>query len=140
MIGKNIAALRKIKGLNQSDLANAIHVTQSAVSQWETGRTQPDMQQLYILADFFGVSVSALTDENGIIPSGLIKYDKSAVEEAIKQPQISPKRFGPETQKIMDELVAKLRSMPESKQEEAARGALTFVRGVVSAEGQEGKA
>lgn len=140
MIGKNIAALRKIKGLNQSDLARAIHVTQSAVSQWETGRTQPDMQQIYILADFFGVSVSVLTDENGIIPSGLIKYDKNEVEEAIKQPMISPSRFGPETQKVINELLAKLRAMPDKKQEEAARGALTYVRGVVNAEDQEGKA
>ena len=140
MIGKNIAALRKIKGLNQSDLARAIHVTQSAVSQWETGRTQPDMQQIYILADFFGVSVSVLTDEGGIIPSGLIKYDKNEVEEAIKQPMISPSRFGPETQKVSNELLAKLRSMPDKKQEEAARGALTYVRGVVSADEQEGKA
>ena len=140
MIGKNIAALRKIKGLNQSDLAKAIHVTQSAVSQWEAGRTQPDMQQLYILADFFGVSVSVLTDEGGIIPSGLIKYDKNEVEEAIKQPMISPSRFGPETQKVINELLAKLRAMPDKKQEEAARGALTYVRGVVSSEDQEGKA
>ena len=140
MIGKNIAALRKIRGLNQSDLARAIHVTQSAVSQWETGRTQPDMQQIYILADFFSVSVSVLTDENGIIPSGLIKYDKNEVEEAIKQPMISPSRFGPETQKVINELLAKLRAMPDKKQEEAARGALTYVRGVVSAEDQEGKA
>ena len=140
MIGKNIAALRKIKGLNQSDLAKAIHVTQSAVSQWETGRTQPDMQQIYILADFFGVSVSVLADENGIIPSGLIKYDKNEVEEAIKQPMISPSRFGPETQKVINELLAKLRAMPDKKQEEAARGALTYVRGVVSADEQEGKA
>lgn len=140
MIGKNIAALRKIKGLNQSDLARAIHVTQSAVSQWETGRTQPDMQQIYILADFFGVSVSVLTDENGIIPSGLIKYDKNEVEEAIKQPMISPSRFGPETQKVINELLAKLRAMPDKKQEEAARGALTYVRGVVNADEQEGKA
>ena len=53
---------------------------------------------------------------------------------------ISPSRFGPETQKVINELLAKLRAMPDKKQEEAARGALTYVRGVVSAEDQEGKA
>ena len=73
MIGNNIAALRKIRGLTQVDLAMAIHVTQSAVSQWETGKTVPDLQQLYILSNFFGVSVDALTSEKGIIPTGTQK-------------------------------------------------------------------
>ena len=130
MVGNNIAALRKIRGLNQVDLANAIHVTQSAVSQWETGRTVPDLQQLYILSDFFGVSVDTLTSEKGIIPTGTLKA--SHEPKKIDPHTYYAQKFGPETQRIVDDLLARLQAMPEDRREDAARGALTFVRGLES--------
>ena len=61
MIGSTIAKLRKQKKLTQAKFAEELHVTQAAVSQWETGRTKPDYQQLFILANFFGVTVEALS-------------------------------------------------------------------------------
>lgn len=130
MVGNNIAALRKIRGLNQVDLANAIHVTQSAVSQWETGRTVPDLQQLYILSDFFGVSVDTLTSEKGIIPTGTLKASREP--KKIDPNTYYAEKFGPETQRIVDDLLARLQAMPEDRREDAARGALTFVRGLES--------
>lgn len=130
MVGNNIAALRKMRGLNQVDLANAIHVTQSAVSQWETGRTVPDLQQLYILSDFFGVSVDTLTSEKGIIPTGTLKASRE--QKKIDTHTYYAERFGPETQRIVDDLLARLQALPEDMREDAARGALTFVRGLES--------
>lgn len=130
MVGNNIAALRKMRGLNQVDLANAIHVTQSAVSQWETGRTVPDLQQLYILSDFFGVSVDTLTSEKGIIPTGTLKASREP--KKIDPHTYYAQKFGPETQRIVDDLLARLQAMPEDRREDAARGALTFVRGLES--------
>ena len=67
MLGKTIAKLRKSKGLTQAKSADMIHVTQGAVSQWETGRTSPDVQQMFILADFFGVTVDALSSGTAAI-------------------------------------------------------------------------
>lgn len=64
MIGATITKLRKQRKLTQAKFAEAIHVTQAAVSQWETGKTNPDFQQMFILADFFGVSVEALSSGN----------------------------------------------------------------------------
>lgn len=61
MLGKTIARLRKEKGLTQAKFADLIHVTQGAISQWETGRTSPDVQQMFILADFFGITVAELS-------------------------------------------------------------------------------
>ncbi len=38
----NIIKVRRvIKGMNQQELANAVGVTQGAVSQWENGLSQP---------------------------------------------------------------------------------------------------
>ena len=67
MLGKTIAKLRKSKGLTQAKFADMIHVTQGAVSQWETGRTSPDVQQMFILADFFGVTVDELSSGTATI-------------------------------------------------------------------------
>ena len=55
-----IKALRRKKGITQSELANLCGVHQTAVSQWENGRTLPDNQLLITLSDIFGVSIDTL--------------------------------------------------------------------------------
>ena len=53
-VGKNIVKLRKEQGMSQEQLAQKIHVTRQAVSNWETGRSQPDLDMLETLASAFG--------------------------------------------------------------------------------------
>lgn len=48
--GQKIAKLRKEKGLTQNDLAQALHVSISAVSKWERGLNFPDLTLLEPLA------------------------------------------------------------------------------------------
>ncbi|ENZ42874.1 hypothetical protein HMPREF1089_02238 [Enterocloster bolteae 90B3] len=36
-VGKNIVKLRKEQGMSQEQLAQKLHVTRQAVSNWETG-------------------------------------------------------------------------------------------------------
>lgn len=60
MLNINITRLRKAKGLTQVEFAKQIHVTQSAVSHWESGRSVPDTVQLFRIAEFFGVTVEDL--------------------------------------------------------------------------------
>ena len=55
-----IRELRKQKGLSQSELAALCCVHQTAVSQWEKGRTSPDNESLKLLASALGVSVGTL--------------------------------------------------------------------------------
>lgn len=59
MVGRQIAALRKEKGVRQEDLAAFVGVTAQAVSKWENGGA-PDAELLPVIADFFGVSIDAL--------------------------------------------------------------------------------
>jgi transcriptional regulator with XRE-family HTH domain len=59
-IGKNIAALRKQKGITQEQLAEAISISPQAVSKWETGISQPDTMTMPLIADFFQVSIDYL--------------------------------------------------------------------------------
>ena len=55
-----IKLLRTEKGINQEQLAEQLHVTRQAVSGWETGKTQPDIEMLTKMAEYFGVSVEQL--------------------------------------------------------------------------------
>ena len=59
-INEQIAFLRKQKGLTQEDLANALGVTNQAVSKWESAQCCPDIQLLPDLAKLFDVSVDEL--------------------------------------------------------------------------------
>ena len=55
-----IKELRKSRGLSQAQLAAELKVHQTAVSQWETERTDPDMESARMLSDFFGVTIDYL--------------------------------------------------------------------------------
>lgn len=59
IIGEQIAKFRKSKGLTQRELGEAIGVSASAVSQWESGGT-PDISLLPALSDVLGVTVDSL--------------------------------------------------------------------------------
>lgn len=59
MIGEQIQKFRKEAGLTQKELGEALGISSSAVSQWETGGT-PDISLLPALADRLGVSIDAL--------------------------------------------------------------------------------
>lgn len=59
-IGANIKRLRKERDITQEQLADFLHVTSSAVSQWETGRVMPDIIYLPKLAYLFQVSADVI--------------------------------------------------------------------------------
>lgn len=58
--GERIKHFRKLRGLSQGQIAIRLGITQSAVSQWEKNRTQPDPDQLIALVDLLGVSMDEL--------------------------------------------------------------------------------
>ena len=59
IIGEQIQKFRKENRLTQKELGEAIGVSSSAVSQWESGGT-PDVSLLPAIADRLGVTVDAL--------------------------------------------------------------------------------
>ena len=60
VIGKNIKKIRSEKGMTQEQLAESLHVTRQAVSNWEQGKTQPDVETLSAMAEVFDVPVEEL--------------------------------------------------------------------------------
>lgn len=59
MIGKNIADLRKTRGIKQDEVARFVGVSAQAVSKWENGGV-PDTELLPKIAEFFNVSIDEL--------------------------------------------------------------------------------
>ena len=52
--------LREKKGLTQEELAGRVLVTRQAVSRWETGETQPNIDTLKLLSKEYDVSINTL--------------------------------------------------------------------------------
>ena len=59
-VATTIKVLRIEKGINQEQLAEQLHVTRQAVSSWETGKTQPDIEMLKQIAEYFDVDLERL--------------------------------------------------------------------------------
>lgn len=52
--------LRKEKGVSQVDVAKMLSMSKMAISHWEKGNSEPSIEQLKILAQFFDVSIDYL--------------------------------------------------------------------------------
>ena len=57
---KMLRILRKNKGLSMKELGEIIGVAESTISQYETGKREPDFETLLKLGEFFNVSVDYL--------------------------------------------------------------------------------
>lgn len=68
-IGKNIALLRKAKGLTQAELGDLLGVSNQAVSKWESEMTMPDVMLLPEIAKVLGVEINDLYGIMGKAPA-----------------------------------------------------------------------
>ena len=59
-IGKNIRAARVRRDMTQDDLAERLHVSRQTVSNYETGRSRPDVEMLLAAAKELEVDVQVL--------------------------------------------------------------------------------
>jgi repressor LexA len=57
-LSARIAAWRQSRGLSQVDLARHVGVTKGAVSLWESGDTQPTHENVALIAQVLGLSLS----------------------------------------------------------------------------------
>ena len=59
-VGNRIREERERAGISQEQLARQIFVSRQTVSNWETGKTCPDVQSLLLMSNLFDVSVDSL--------------------------------------------------------------------------------
>ena len=57
----NVKALRTTADIGQKQLADALNTSPKTISHWETGYSEPSVEQLIRLADYFDISLDELT-------------------------------------------------------------------------------
>ena len=75
-----IKELREDRDLRQSDVAKETGIDQRTLSNYETGKTNPDSFAIIRLSEFFGVSCDYLLGVNDINIT-----DKSAIKKEISE-------------------------------------------------------
>ena len=82
-IGEKIKELRSAKKMTQETLAQNLNVTVSAVSQWESGKTMPDISMLVPLCHMFSVSADDLLGIRIGEQNAILSETKSEVEKLV---------------------------------------------------------
>ncbi len=58
---ERLKELRLEKGVTQIQIAKIVNMSKMAISHWEKGNSEPSIDQLKILANYFDVSIDYLT-------------------------------------------------------------------------------
>lgn len=66
--------LRKEKHLTQSELAAALGISRSAISMYENGEREPDLETLEAIADYFNIDMNQLTGQEKYLSKDSIAY------------------------------------------------------------------
>lgn len=63
-LSQKLQIRRKEMNLTQEEVANKIHVSRQTISNWETGRTLPDIDSLVLISDIYEISLDNLIKED----------------------------------------------------------------------------
>lgn len=77
---EKLQALRKSRGLTQEELAEALFVSRTAVSKWESGRGYPSIDSLKEISKYFSVTIDELMTGEKLI-SIAEKENKSNIQK-----------------------------------------------------------
>lgn len=110
---EKLQELRKSKGLTQEELAEALFVSRTAVSKWESGRGYPGIDSLKAISRFFGITIDELLSGEELL---------SLAEEDTKQKE---NRFCDLAGGLLDVSVAAFLFLPLFRQ--SVEGALESV-------------
>ena len=61
---ERLKELRIEKNISQKELGSIVKMSKMAISHWESGHSEPSINQLIILSNFFNVSVDYLVGKN----------------------------------------------------------------------------
>ena len=64
---EKLQELRKSRGLTQEELAEALFVSRTAISKWESGRGYPSIDSLKEISSYFSVSIDDLLSGEQLI-------------------------------------------------------------------------
>lgn len=112
MNGNKLRALREKKGLLQKELANEIGISTSTIGMYEQGRREPDFETVKKLANYFGVSIDYLADNE----SKLFNDEELKEKEILKRSLIKA-GYMKENEDLSDEELQKLMKFIKNNKE-----------------------
>lgn len=80
-----INALLAAKGIPKQQFYKDCSITSASYSLWNTGKTNPSMKNLKIIAEYLGVSVADLLPDGELVPQEGIKKDPIPKDGAVSQ-------------------------------------------------------
>lgn len=80
-----INALLAAKGIPKQQFYKDCSITSASYSLWNTGKTNPSMKNLKIIAEYLGVSVADLLPDEELVPQEGIKKDPIPKDGAVSQ-------------------------------------------------------
>ena len=79
---EKLQELRKNKCLTQEELAEALYVSRTAISKWESGRGYPSIDSLKAIAKYFSVTIDELLSSNEVL--NIAEEDNKQKEKHLK--------------------------------------------------------
>lgn len=64
---EKLQELRKSRNLTQEELAEALYVSRTAISKWESGRGYPSIDSLKAISGFFSISIDELLSADALV-------------------------------------------------------------------------
>ena len=64
---EKLQELRKSRNLTQEELAEALYVSRTAISKWESGRGYPSIDSLKAISGFFSISIDELLSAHALV-------------------------------------------------------------------------
>lgn len=64
---EKLQELRKSRGLTQEELSEALYVSRTAISKWESGRGYPSIDSLKEISNFFSISIDDLLSTDKLL-------------------------------------------------------------------------
>jgi transcriptional regulator with XRE-family HTH domain len=64
LFGKRLKQLREEKKMTQEELGKALGITRNAISGYENGTREPDIEKLIVLSDIFECTLDYLTSKS----------------------------------------------------------------------------
>lgn len=80
-----LKGLRIDKKLSQQAVADKLNVSRATLGHWEIGRSEPSIEELVKISNFFGCTVDYLIDPT--IPKDHILYKNGITKERYKEIQ-----------------------------------------------------
>lgn len=75
--GEKLQELRNSKDMTQEELAEALFVSRTAISKWESGRGYPNIESLKDISKFFSVSIDDLLSGDKLITIAQMENKKN---------------------------------------------------------------